>query len=79
MLMPYNSDRTPGHAPLSLPAVQMEHKDFLGNHGVIGPGGVQWMTAGRGEEGVDGCSEASIGVAATCLAPATAQKNALVL
>mmetsp|Transcript_21360 Transcript_21360/g.46698 ORF Transcript_21360/g.46698 Transcript_21360/m.46698 type:complete len:293 (-) Transcript_21360:786-1664(-) len=27
---------------------QMEHKDSAGNHGVIGPGGVQWMTAGRG-------------------------------
>lgn len=27
---------------------KMEHKDSVGNHGVIGPGGVQWMTAGRG-------------------------------
>lgn len=27
---------------------KMEHKDSAGNHGVIGPGGVQWMTAGRG-------------------------------
>ncbi|EFJ46046.1 hypothetical protein VOLCADRAFT_81996 [Volvox carteri f. nagariensis] len=27
---------------------QMEHRDSHGNHGVIGPGGVQWMTAGRG-------------------------------
>jgi quercetin 2,3-dioxygenase len=26
----------------------MEHRDSVGNHGVIGPGGVQWMTAGRG-------------------------------
>lgn len=26
----------------------MEHKDSAGNHGIIGPGGVQWMTAGRG-------------------------------
>jgi len=26
----------------------MEHKDSAGNHGVIGAGGVQWMTAGRG-------------------------------
>ncbi|GLC68092.1 hypothetical protein PLESTF_000645200 [Pleodorina starrii] len=26
----------------------MEHQDSQGNHGVIGPGGVQWMTAGRG-------------------------------
>ena len=27
----------------------MEHKDSAGNHGIIGAGGVQWMTAGRGE------------------------------
>lgn len=27
---------------------KMEHKDSMGNEGVIGPGGVQWMTAGRG-------------------------------
>ncbi|KAJ9521938.1 hypothetical protein QJQ45_024814 [Haematococcus lacustris] len=27
---------------------KMEHRDSHGNHGVIGPGGVQWMTAGRG-------------------------------
>ncbi|KAK9829809.1 hypothetical protein WJX72_008023 [[Myrmecia] bisecta] len=27
---------------------KMEHRDMLGNQGVIGPGGVQWMTAGRG-------------------------------
>lgn len=27
---------------------RMEHRDSAGNHGVIGPGGVQWMTAGRG-------------------------------
>ncbi|MEW5301476.1 MAG: hypothetical protein WDW36_004335 [Sanguina aurantia] len=27
---------------------EMEHKDSCGNKGVIGPGGVQWMTAGRG-------------------------------
>jgi quercetin 2,3-dioxygenase len=26
----------------------MQHKDHLGNVGDIGPGGVQWMTAGRG-------------------------------
>lgn len=26
----------------------MEHRDSAGNKGVIGPGGVQWMTAGRG-------------------------------
>lgn len=26
----------------------MEHRDSAGNQGVIGPGGVQWMTAGRG-------------------------------
>lgn len=27
---------------------QMKHEDSAGNKGVIGPGGVQWMTAGRG-------------------------------
>jgi redox-sensitive bicupin YhaK (pirin superfamily) len=27
---------------------KMEHSDHVGNHGVIGAGGVQWMTAGRG-------------------------------
>lgn len=27
---------------------RMEHRDSVGNHGVICPGGVQWMTAGRG-------------------------------
>lgn len=27
---------------------RMEHRDSMGNKGVIGPGGVQWMTAGRG-------------------------------
>lgn len=27
---------------------RMEHKDHLGNTGDLGPGGVQWMTAGRG-------------------------------
>lgn len=27
---------------------KMEHQDSVGNKGVIGPGGVQWMTAGRG-------------------------------
>lgn len=26
----------------------MEHKDSQGNHGIIGPGDVQWMTAGSG-------------------------------
>ena len=25
-----------------------EHRDSAGNHGVVGPGGAQWMTAGRG-------------------------------
>lgn len=29
-------------------AGQMRHKDNAGNEGVIVPGGVQWMTAGRG-------------------------------
>ncbi len=27
---------------------EFEHRDSMGNHGVIGPGGVQWMTAGDG-------------------------------
>ena len=27
---------------------RVEHGDMMGNSGVIGPGGVQWMTAGRG-------------------------------
>ena len=27
---------------------RIEHEDSMGNRGVIGPGGVQWMTAGRG-------------------------------
>lgn len=27
---------------------EVEHSDNVGNHGVIGPGDVQWMTAGRG-------------------------------
>ncbi len=27
---------------------EFEHHDSMGNHGVIGPGGVQWMTAGDG-------------------------------
>jgi redox-sensitive bicupin YhaK (pirin superfamily) len=27
---------------------EVEHRDNLGNHGVIGPGDVQWMTAGSG-------------------------------
>lgn len=29
-------------------AGQMRHKDNAGHEGVIGPGGIQWMTAGRG-------------------------------
>ena len=29
-------------------AGRMRHKDSMGNEGVIGPGDVQWMTAGRG-------------------------------
>jgi redox-sensitive bicupin YhaK (pirin superfamily) len=29
-------------------AGRMRHRDHMGNEGVIGPGGVQWMTAGRG-------------------------------
>jgi quercetin 2,3-dioxygenase len=27
---------------------QLEHRDSLGNHGIVGPGGVQYMSAGRG-------------------------------
>jgi len=27
---------------------ELEHKDSVGNHGVLGPGDVQWMTAGAG-------------------------------
>jgi quercetin 2,3-dioxygenase len=27
---------------------QLEHRDSLGSHGVVGPGGVQYMSAGRG-------------------------------
>ena len=26
----------------------VEHRDSQGNHGIIGPGDVQWMTAGSG-------------------------------
>src|SRR5687767_5360320 len=29
-------------------AGSMEHRDHQGNHGLLGPGSVQWMTAGRG-------------------------------
>ena len=29
-------------------AGEVTHSDSLGNHGVLGPGAVQWMTAGRG-------------------------------
>lgn len=29
-------------------AGRMRHRDHMGNEGVIGPGGVQWMTAGSG-------------------------------
>ena len=27
---------------------ELEHRDNMGNHGVVGPGGVQYMSAGRG-------------------------------
>eukprot|EP01133_Synstelium_polycarpum_P012009 gene12009-14040_t len=29
-------------------AGKMEHRDHKGNHGILSPGSVQWMTAGRG-------------------------------
>jgi redox-sensitive bicupin YhaK (pirin superfamily) len=29
-------------------AGSMEHRDHAGNHGLLGPGSIQWMTAGRG-------------------------------
>jgi len=29
-------------------AGQMRHRDSAGNEGLLGNGGVQWMTAGRG-------------------------------
>ena len=29
-------------------AGRMRHRDSAGNEGLLGPGGVQWMTAGRG-------------------------------
>jgi redox-sensitive bicupin YhaK (pirin superfamily) len=31
-----------------LRAGELEHEDSVGNHGVLGPGDAQWMTAGRG-------------------------------
>ena len=27
---------------------EFEHRDSMGNHGIIGPGAIQWMTAGDG-------------------------------
>lgn len=27
---------------------EISHEDFKGHKGVIGPGGIQWMTAGKG-------------------------------
>jgi quercetin 2,3-dioxygenase len=29
-------------------AGSFEHRDHMGNHGILGPGSAQWMTAGRG-------------------------------
>src|ERR1700722_9593052 len=29
-------------------AGELEHRDSIGSHGVVGPGGVQYMSAGRG-------------------------------
>lgn len=36
---------------------ELEHRDSLGNRGVIGPGDTQWMTAGRGVIHREGPSE----------------------
>src|ERR1700733_6176362 len=35
-------------------AGEVEHGDSLGNRGVLGPGSVQWMTAGGGGRAVEG-------------------------
>lgn len=61
MLDEFNSDRPgdyiagfPDHPHRGFETVTymihgaMEHRDSLGNHGRLGPGSVQWMTAGRG-------------------------------
>ena len=37
---------------------EMEHRDSLGNHGRLGPGDTQWMTAGRGVIHQEGPTEA---------------------
>lgn len=39
---------------------EVEHNDSLGNHSVIGAGGVQWMTAGRGIVHSEGASKGQI-------------------
>jgi len=39
---------------------EVEHNDSLGNHSVIGAGGVQWMTAGRGIVHSEGASKEQI-------------------
>lgn len=56
----FNDDRVspgtgfPTHAHRDMEIVtyvlsgQLEHKDSIGNQGVVGPGGVQYMSAGRG-------------------------------
>jgi redox-sensitive bicupin YhaK (pirin superfamily) len=36
---------------------ELEHRDSLGNHGHLGPGDTQWMTAGRGVIHQEGPSE----------------------
>ncbi|MFZ4516939.1 MAG: pirin family protein [Microthrixaceae bacterium] len=36
---------------------ELEHRDSLGNHGFLGPGDTQWMTAGRGVLHQEGPSE----------------------
>lgn len=37
---------------------EVEHRDSLGNHGILGPGDTQWMTAGRGVVHKEGPSPA---------------------
>ena len=39
----------------------VEHSDSTGNSDVIGPGDVQWMTAGRGDDGKDDVRSIDLG------------------